>query len=190
MSLDRYIALLEMLLATGLMFWLVYGLWPALLSRLAHEQLLAVRDELFFLAAEGKLGFDSNEYRQIWNTVNRTIKYCHNITWLRFLLFRRLLKPEHRLDALETLLEDIRDDEVKALLKKQVHTTLFIAGLVIWLRSPLLVLLSMPILPFVLMARLLQGPEALEMLRARIEGFAADIRAEITLLAPYMTVHY
>ncbi|HVB99173.1 MAG TPA: hypothetical protein VNJ12_07580 [Candidatus Dormibacteraeota bacterium] len=69
-----------------LLAWVLLCLWPAQRVDMFRQQLFALRDEAFDLAADGKIAFDHEAYVLLRQLINGFIRYAHNITPFRFTL--------------------------------------------------------------------------------------------------------
>lgn len=92
-----------------------YGPWQAACTDWARQIIFEKRDELFDLAAKGKLDFASDEYRTIRCALEGLIRFAHELTWPRLLLFMLL---RHRLGigeqrCLSRAIARIRDPVVR-----------------------------------------------------------------------------
>lgn len=75
-------AIISITLLTILVY-MFYGLWSNLCIDAARQKIFEQRDAIFDLAADGKLDFSSDEYRAIRSSLERDIRFAHELTWLR-----------------------------------------------------------------------------------------------------------
>ncbi|MBN2547507.1 MAG: hypothetical protein JXB50_17010 [Spirochaetes bacterium] len=82
-----------------LSLWILWFiLWQKYSLDKLREDLFAVRDELFLIAAEkkDKFGFDHQIYKEFEDFINRTIKYSHNISNLNIFLFSSFINKRFK----------------------------------------------------------------------------------------------
>jgi len=84
------------LIAVAALLWVVYGPWQMLCTDAARFKLFAYRDELFDMAANGELSFESREYAEIREAINALIRYSHRLTVPRLLFVTAFPPHEHR----------------------------------------------------------------------------------------------
>ncbi len=144
MSSDSLIGLLA-LIGIGIV---VYGPWQRVWSDFARQVLFEVRDEIFDLAAQNRLAFDSYEYRTLRLSLEKTIRYAHDLTLPRFvyhLVVHRLLSQRKPSD-LKTAVNEISDPEVREIVRKRVTYALSVAIAVVCIKSLLFLVIGLPIL--------------------------------------------
>jgi hypothetical protein len=75
-------------LAFGGWVVLFYGPWQSLCTDWARQLIFESRDAIFDLAAfEGRLDFDSYEYRIIRSSLQNLIRFAHDFTWIQLAIF-------------------------------------------------------------------------------------------------------
>lgn len=65
---------------TALIAVVFYGPWQATCTDWARNFVFESRDKIFDLAASGELDFDSEEYKEIRDSLQSLIRYCHDLT--------------------------------------------------------------------------------------------------------------
>ncbi len=128
----------------------LYGLWQSFMVDATRQRLFQIRDEIFDKAADGVIAFNSPEYIAVRGLLNSMIRHCHDFTWLQFLL---AIKLAHRLPTpakpLQEMLERIENIELKGLLKTKVRDASLYMIAMAWLRSPLILLATVIIIPVI-----------------------------------------
>jgi len=81
---------LFLLVAIFLFISIFYGPWQGLCVDWARQSMFEARDQIFDAAAAGLICFDSKEYRTLRCSIERMIRFCHEISWPRLLLFSML----------------------------------------------------------------------------------------------------
>ena len=66
---------------------ILYGPWQNYCTDAARQTLFEVRDDLFDMAANGEISFESSEYRTIRSSIEKNIRYAHTLTVWRFVQF-------------------------------------------------------------------------------------------------------
>jgi hypothetical protein len=134
------------LLAIG---WIYYGPWQDLCTDLARQTLFEKRDAIFDMARSGRLRFDDPNYRAIRASLERTIRFAHELTIWRFLLIRQQMKKSGtlgRTSDLDAAIGAIEDADTRKAVGGLVTEGLqSIVGMML-LKSPLLMLISLPFL--------------------------------------------
>ena len=99
---------------------ILYGPWQTFCTDAARQTLFEVRDDLFDLAAQGKLSFQSPAYRAIRTAIEQNIRYAHTLTLWRFIAIFWHMKRSGTLQQKSDLtraIESISDVEVR----NQIH---------------------------------------------------------------------
>jgi hypothetical protein len=73
------------LIGAAALLWVVFGPWQLLCTDAARFKLFQCRDELFDMAANGELSFQSQEYPEIRDAINALIRYSYRLTVPRLL---------------------------------------------------------------------------------------------------------
>ena len=157
-----------------LAFAVLYAAWPRVVVDSIRQRIFEIRDELFDMAANGKIGFDDPVYIHFRDTANALIRYCHAISWPRIVFLALPVKASGLERQYEPIHESIRDnqplrDKVKRL---EVEMLVLVLG-VMYLRSPLLLLLT----PLAVI--LISIPALNPVQRRRLKRSAARLSGEI-----------
>lgn len=125
---------------------LIYGPWQWVCTDYARQVLFEKRDEIFDLAAAGKLSFKSSEYRTIRRSLESSIRFAHDLTLPYFLLMLIARKDAigEKSELLEAV-ERIQDDEVRKEVSKKVAEAKQTLVLMLGFKSPLVMLVFLPI---------------------------------------------
>jgi hypothetical protein len=75
-------------------WWLYIDLYPKVRVDFTRQKLFKLRDDLFDLAVDGKLSFDSNAYGMCRKTLNGVIRYCHRLSIYRIIIDLTVLGDE------------------------------------------------------------------------------------------------
>ncbi len=128
------------------LFAIIYGPWQSLCTDYARQKLFEKRDELFNLAASGKLSFDSKVYKETRLQIERNIRFAHELTLPRFLLLSWLLNKNKRESSVSTLMHSIHnipDHETRTLVLKLMKSTSSTMLYMMFAKSPIAMFLSL-----------------------------------------------
>lgn len=127
------------LLVIAFLIWFIYGPWQKLWIDWARERMFASRDEIFIIAAEGGLSFDSEEYRVIRTAIESLIRYTHKVSFLRFVLLLQISKEikNSRPNPMEMVIR-IQNDQVRDRVRRQLVIAVKSCVFMMILRSPIL----------------------------------------------------
>jgi hypothetical protein len=153
---------------------LIYGPWQKVCTAYARQIMFEKRDAIFDMAREGKLSFDSREYRTIRTLLERSIRFAHEATlpslfvfWAMLMLRReRIQKPE-----LQVAIERIADPETRERVQELVYDAVDALLIMTIFKSPtavaILIVLLIPLLLLAVIASLVSA----------LRGFAKAARA-------------
>lgn len=163
---------LEFLLAFALIVWLFYGPWQRYVVDVVRQNLFEIRDEMFLLAADGRLEFNSSLYLEVRRQYNAMIRYAHTTSWTHVLALLSYgidkQKPSGRTDVFE-LIGNIQDADLRVLLLRRYSRAVELVAASMALRSALLILISMLLFPVGVMAWMLAQPNKWPWLRRVVE---------------------
>jgi hypothetical protein len=144
MVLDAVTGLIA-LLFFGIVF---YGPWQRVCTDFSRQILFEARDEIFDLALQGKIQFDSDEYRTIRHSIEQTIRYAHELTWprLAYELMARKLLARRGPSQLYRAIERIEDENLRSEIKDRVRRALSVSVASMLLKSLPGIVLILPLL--------------------------------------------
>jgi hypothetical protein len=102
-------------------WWLYFDLFKKLRVDITRRKLFGVRNELFYLAINGTLPFNSKAYGLCRKTINGYIRFCHKLTHYRFLVYRIFQGSENRImtdhynEVKECAKRELNEEQKKAL---------------------------------------------------------------------------
>lgn len=77
-----------------LLCWLFFWLWRDYRLDSFRQQLFRIRDDLFDLAADGVVPFDSPAYKMLRDAINSNIRFGHRLGFLEMLVFSALTRND------------------------------------------------------------------------------------------------
>ncbi len=103
------------IVAAGILVWMTYGPWQMTCTDRARCTLFILRDRLFDIAADGRLSFESAEYRETRMALNLMIRFAHRLTAPRLIvmMFFRSRKQEQAGLQISKLIAAIPDDTTR-----------------------------------------------------------------------------
>lgn len=127
-----------LLVGLGALLIFLYGPWQSICVDSARNKMFEARDAVFDIAAQGKIEFESAEYKEIREGFNSLIRFAHRISWpglfcITFAAGTGPQKPPARL-----ALERVKDREIRKQISYQVNKASKAAVLLLFARSPLL----------------------------------------------------
>lgn len=134
---------------------LIYGPWQTQCEDLGRQEIFGIRAELFDLARSGRMSFDDPDYLLIRRSMNKMIRFMHELTWVRlvYIGFLRGHERRHVRSSLERAVSDISDPELRRDVEEMVVRMGRAVVRTICMRSPFLVLISLVLRPFMYGAR-------------------------------------
>lgn len=133
------------LFALALIGVFFYGPWQATATDIARQFVFERRDEIFDLAAAGRLQFDSPEYRTIRESLNQLIRFAHELTFPRFIFLmcsitvNELRSPS----ALGQALTKIEDPQTRKEVERIVRDARSIMILMMAMKSAIFVVIAL-----------------------------------------------
>lgn len=125
---------------------LFYGPWQSVCTDYARQVIFEKRDVLFDMAARGEIDFGSHQYRTIRASLEKSIRFAHELTLPRFFLFRwhlrriNLKRPESELLDAANSIKDEHTRQVVQRIVIEAHTAMILSAMA---KSPLTVLISL-----------------------------------------------
>jgi len=133
---------------------LIYGPWQSVCTAYARQILFEKRDAIFDIAMEGRLSFESRDYRTIRAMLEKSIRFAHELTLPSFFFYWFMLiwrghkfKKSALLEAIDRIRDDRTREEVRSLVKEAFDTLI----LMMIFKSPV-AMLSLTILAIPLVA--------------------------------------
>jgi len=123
---------------------IVYGPWQTYCTDYCRQVLFELRDEVFDLAADNNLSFESNEYRTIRAAIERNIRFAHTLTFWRFALMYLHFKHHAELgqkSEITRAIEGVADSETREKLNKLFMRVTKANLKMMVAKSPLLILI-------------------------------------------------
>jgi hypothetical protein len=111
------------LVGLGVLLLVFYGPWQNTITDVARQFVFEERDAIFDLAAAGKLSFDSAEYRAARDSMNRLIRFAHELNWFRFFFVYLKCRADGTWNLPSDLtlsLRQIKDEEVLKAIRERV----------------------------------------------------------------------
>ncbi len=158
MTTTALIQILELLAGAALLVIFFRYPWQSILVDMTRQRLFEIRDDIFLYAADDRIGFDSDVYNELRDRLNSAIRYCHKVRFST--LFAAISVNDSQWKQEKSLMDvvaeikkaDLRND----LEEKVLDATFFLVTLMV-LRSPVLLMLIVALLPFMLIYELLSG---------------------------------
>jgi len=161
MTTESLIQILELLTGIALLVLFFRYPWQSILVDITRQRLFEVRDSIFLYAADGRINFDSKIYGELRDRLNASIRYCHKAKFST--VFAAIAvqgegaeAPRHERNLLE-IISDIDDTDLRADLEEKLEEAVTFLATLMVLRSPVLILISMLLMPFLLIHELLSG---------------------------------
>lgn len=144
-STQELVEALATLVSLGAILLVVYGPWQTLCEDRARQHLFEARAMIFDLAADGRLSFDSEEYREIRRALNCLIRYTHQLTWPRFLTCALFIETPESGTMITDYIKRIDDASARLAVERQIGKSMNALILLIIHRSPVLWLICVPL---------------------------------------------
>jgi hypothetical protein len=157
--------------------WLIYGPWQTAWTDYGRQILFEARAKIFDLAIEGKIGFNSVEYRTIRTSLESSIRFAHTVTWPRLLsayYFWGEYGQGSRKSALQNAIDQIENASTRTEVERLVGEAYLGLARMIFYKSPILLLFLL--VAFVL-SRLFNGSQWVQE-KALETGELAQMEAE------------
>lgn len=147
----------ELAAAIAFLVWFFYGPWNRFVIDLARQNLFELRDEVFLLAADGKLEFSSEAYCVLRDRLNKMIRFCHHLTLANLIAIPPSATANQAKRDVLTVIRGIQDRELARKLERSYLYALAIMLGAMFLRSAVLILLLVLLLPAAIVFELLKG---------------------------------
>jgi len=151
------INIIELTAVIAFLVWFFYGPWSRFIIDLTRQNLFELRDEVFLLAADGKLDFSSETYCLLRERLNKMIRFCHHMTLANLIATQSPTTDKQESQDILTLIRAIPDRELARKLERNYMYALLITLGAMFLRSFVLILLFVLLLPITIVLELLKG---------------------------------
>jgi len=117
--------------------WTILGPWQRTWEDWARGRIFEARDNIFLLAAEGHLDFDSEVYRDVRALLNKMLRYAHRASLLRVLVEMLRDKGEAEIPWPLQLVDEIQDKEAREAVQIEIIRAVKAVGQMALMKSPL-----------------------------------------------------
>ena len=151
---------LELCLGLFLFVWFFYGPWNQYVTDALRQYLFDIRDEIFLLAADGKINFSHPAYSAIRERLNLTIRFAHRISFGDFVSFTLLYSKSDELSSqpdITQLTNNIVDRDVARLIERRYLQMVIAVTVSMVLRSFVALVLNIVFIPFFVINAILNG---------------------------------
>ncbi len=171
MALDAIVGIAT-ILVMAIMF---YGPWQWICSDVARQILFEKRDAIFDMAQSGRLSFESRDYRTIRRSLEKTIRFAHELTLPKFIymIISHKLYENSKPSELTQAIARIENVETRTEVEAHISEALRAVLLMMLLKSPLAALI---LLLLKLTGRLI--PAVFHWVRSRIAQTKELIQSE------------
>src|SRR5271169_5718257 len=139
---------------------LLYGPWQAVCTDYARQIVFEKRDAIFDLACDGKLSFNSAEYRTIRALIEKNIRFAHELTLPSFFVFwATLMLRNHKIrkPEIQIAIDNIEDSETREHVRDLVEQAIDALIIMMIAKSPTTMLSFVPIAVLAFVAHLGRG---------------------------------
>lgn len=136
---QEFILVIEALLCTAILVWFFSSPWQSLWTAVSRQQLFELRDRLFDIAADERIGFSDTAYLELREYLNGCIRFAHKITFGSFMA--AAVCPgslAHKKYNLPEAIERVTDEKVRQEIRDIFLKSVFILLRHMVIRSPLL----------------------------------------------------
>jgi hypothetical protein len=122
------------------------GPWQAICTDFARQVLFEKRDAIFDMAASGELDFRSQSYRTIRSSLNRSIRFAHQLGLWNFLVLHIALAGMNRRvvsSEMQVAVADVPNPEVRAKIARLVYEAQGAVLVMMILKSPTMLALCL-----------------------------------------------
>jgi hypothetical protein len=131
----------------------IYGPWQKACSDWARQTIFTQRDELFDLASNGHISFDSELYRSIRRMLEINIRFAHELTLPRLIYFAIRSSTKRNPSGVKNVMKqinDIGDEGLKTEIKEIIENSHKAIVYMTIAKSPLTILfLPFAVYPFI-----------------------------------------
>lgn len=166
------------LVCVAVIAYLFYGPWQSVCTSYARQIVFEKRDAIFDIAVQGGLDFKSTEYKAIRSSLEKSIRFAHELTLPRFFLYRWYLQKANLKQSSSDLAEamnGIGDENTRRRVMRLVGEAHIALVLMMLAKSPLTVAVAVGV---VLISRFRGGVRRKLVAWAGPFGEMAQIEAE------------
>ena len=160
--------------------WFFYGPWQRILVDLLRQRLFEIRDNVFDIAADGRISFDDPAYRFLRDFLNTIIRFADRVSVPRFLFLSSVVRGAPRFNP-EEILREVQDEEVRNLLLKRFKNACGLVVYLMWLRSPFTIVFTVAIAmmsPLIILVALISD-RVLKIKDWLVSGFKQELHREV-----------
>ncbi len=168
------------LISLSLLLVVLYGPWQHVCTDFARQIIFEKRDEIFDLAAAGKLDYNSASYKSIRLSLERLIRFAHMLTVPR-LFYLKKYSPLVSIPAarsIDVAISEIEDVETRQLVTKYKLECDRAILLMMLLKSPMTLVFLTFALPFYFVLALVWRDSARVILDKASESTARNVENE------------
>lgn len=181
MNVAPIVKFLEVLASIAFLVWFFYGPRRQLVLDLARQNLFELRDEVFDLAAKGRIEFSHPAYLAFRNRINAMIRFCENYSPLALVVAPRSSTPP----AIFHILRSIEDPKVSRELEHKYKVAITILLISLLFRSVIQTVVLLPLVTIFLFRAMIRGVKDFDGLAT---GFEERLERDLDReeLAPYV----
>ena len=148
MSAESFFHFLEFLLCVALLVLFFTTVWQGLCTDITRQRHFELRDQLFLLAMNGRVGFSDSVYRDLREMLNDRIRMAHRIRisdFISWLIVHKGIVPKDH--TLSDKIEMVSDSDLRSELRRIYNQVNQYLSIHIIVRSPICILIA----PFVVL---------------------------------------
>ncbi len=112
---EGFLDVVLILISVIVLIWFFSGPWSSLWVDMSRQTCFELRDRLFLLALDGRIGFDDPIYRRTRDWLNACIGHAHEMRFWNFVAFIAACKPDLAVrKGLHAEILEMEDGPVKA----------------------------------------------------------------------------
>lgn len=94
MTVEGFMDVIQILIAAMVLIWFFSDPWPSFWVDMSRQRCFELRDRLFLLAADGRIGFDDPLYRRTREWLNACITHAHDMKLWNVTAFILACRPD------------------------------------------------------------------------------------------------
>lgn len=147
--------LISLLGAIAVAVWFFNDPWQTLITDIVRQNLFEVRDKVMTYSCDNGIDLSSDEYQAVRNQFNTLIRFAHEMRISRMIAYVAsgavLHKEKHSKNPIDTF----SNDRAREFYLKKWNEAIEYIVYMIWLRSPILMMATMLLLPIFIIEHLL-----------------------------------